>query len=188
MLQSKSWSKICPFCVKNWSQSCVKNWSKCFRIFIVFLGMFQNTNSVTLCQNSVFFCKIVGISKRGFRKENCIFCFLSFCLFYVGEIETEKRKKNKQNGKRSQNPIKIVFFEVVIHRCEKSKNGFLAKLPDTICVRKGEKRAFSCTLSVLAKNLFWTKTVQIRKHYKNSGFGRNCPKPKMTPFSEKGVF
>ena len=26
------------------------------------------------------------------------------------------------------------------------------KLPDTICVKKGEKRAFSCTLSVLAKN------------------------------------
>ena len=28
---------------------------------------------------------------------------------------------------------------------------FEQKLPDTICVRKGEKRVFSCTLSVLAK-------------------------------------
>ena len=27
---------------------------------------------------------------------------------------------------------------------------FQQKLPDTICVRKGEKRAFWCTLSVLA--------------------------------------
>ena len=34
---------------------------------------------------------------------------------------------------------------------------FLQKLPDTICVRKGEKRAFSCTLSVLAKKCFGPK-------------------------------
>ena len=48
-------------------------------------------------------------------------------------------KKKKPTWKRAQNPIKIVFFEVVIQKCEKYK-----KLPDTICVRKGEKRAFSC--------------------------------------------
>ena len=34
---------------------------------------------------------------------------------------------------------------------------FKQKLPDTICVRKGEKRAFSCTLSVLAKMFFGPK-------------------------------
>ena len=35
------------------------------------------------------------------------------------------------------------------------KVDFLQKLADTICVRKGEKkRAFSCTLSVLAKKFF----------------------------------
>ena len=45
------------FRVKNWSKLKVKNWSKfftAFHIFVVFLGMFINTNSVTLCQNSVF--------------------------------------------------------------------------------------------------------------------------------------
>ena len=35
---------------------------------------------------------------------------------------------------------------------------------------------------------FWPKTVQTRKHYKNSGFNGNCPKPKMTPFFGKKVF
>ena len=39
----------------------------------------------------------------------------------------------------------------------------LQKLPDTICVRKEEQQAFSGTLSVLAKNCFWTKTVKTRK-------------------------
>ena len=34
---------------------------------------------------------------------------------------------------------------------------FSKKLPHTICVRKGEKRAFSCTLSVLAKIFFGPK-------------------------------
>ena len=65
---------------------------------------------------------------------------------------------------------------------------FLQKLPDTICVGKGEKRAFSCTLSVLAKKCFGPKAVYTGKNYKNSGFSGNCPKPKMTPFLEKGVF
>ena len=54
-----------------------------------FLGIFENTNSVTLCQNSVFFCKILGMSKMRYSKRSC--------LFYVGETETEKRKK--ENGK-----------------------------------------------------------------------------------------
>ena len=55
------------------------------------LEMFRNTNSATVCQNCVF-AKLSGSQKWGFRKENCIYCF---CLFYVGEIETEKRETNK---------------------------------------------------------------------------------------------
>ena len=54
-----------------------------------------------------------------------------------------------------------------------------------------KKRAFSCTLSVLAKISFGTKTVQSRKHYKNRGFKGNCKKKKktkMTPFLGKRVF
>ena len=33
----------------------------------------------------------------------------------------------------------------------------LQKFPDTICVRKGEKSAFSCTLSVFSKNFLGPK-------------------------------
>ena len=51
-----------------------------------------------------------------------------------------------------------------------------------------KNRAFSCTLSVLAKKFFGPKTVQTRKNYKNSGFSGNCPKAKMTPFFGKKVF
>ena len=54
---------------------------------------------------------------------------------------------------KAKKPYDNRFFKVVIQQCEKSKKGFLAKLTDTICVRKGEKRAFPCTLSVLA-NVF----------------------------------
>ena len=54
-----------------------------------------------------------------------------------------------------------------------------------MCVRKGEKSASSCTLSVLAKNVFCPKTVQTNT-IKNSGFSGNCLKPKMTPFFENG--
>ena len=52
--------------VKNWSKSSVKNWSKFFLLFfpsfIVFLGIFRNTNSATVCQNSVF-AKFGGCQK-----------------------------------------------------------------------------------------------------------------------------
>ena len=58
----------------------------------------------------------------------------------------------------------------------------------TLFVSGREKRAFSCTLSVLAKKIFGPKTGQTRKNYKNSGFSGNCPKAKMTPFFLKKVF
>ena len=80
---------------------------------------------------------------------------------------------------------------MVIQKCEKSKkNWIFCKnwLTLFVSVREKKKRAFSCTLSVLAKNFFGPKTVQTRKNYKNSGFSGNCPKPKMTPFFGKGCF
>ena len=52
---------------------------------------------------------------------------------------------------KGQNPIKIVFLKVVIQKMREMKKWIFQKLLDTICVRKG--------LSVLAKNVFWTKTV-----------------------------
>ena len=78
---------------------------------------------------------------------------------------------------------------MVIQKCEKLKMDFFCKNWLTIFVSGREKkRAFSCTQSVLAKTFFGTKTMQTRKHYKNRGFSGNWPKPKMTPFFEKGVF
>ena len=55
------------FKVKNWSKFKVKNWSKFFfslffPSFIVFLGIFRNTNSATVCQNSVL-AKFGGCQK-----------------------------------------------------------------------------------------------------------------------------
>ena len=122
------------------------------------------------------------MSKWGFRKENCIFRFF---LFYVGKIETEKRKKKWIKAKKT---YKNRFFKVVIQKCEKAKKWIFSKNCLTLFVSGREKkRAFSCALSVLA-NFFWTKTVQTRKNYKNSGFSGNCPKPKMTPFLWKRCF
>ena len=68
------------------------------------------------------------------------------------------------------------------------KNGFFQKLPDTICVRKGEKR-ISCTLSVLAQKIVWPKTVETMETLsKNSGwFQRKLPQTKNVTFFEKGV-
>ena len=61
--------------------------------FEVFLGIFRNTNSVTMCQNSVF-AKFWVIKNEVFEKK------IAFFLLYVGEIETEKRKK-KENTKKT---------------------------------------------------------------------------------------
>ena len=61
---------------------------------------------------------------------------------------------------KAKKPYKIVFLRWSSKNVQNpQKMDFLQKLPDTICVRKGEKRAFSCTLSVLAKKVFGPKTV-----------------------------
>ena len=54
--------------------------------------------------------------------------------------------------------MKIGFFKVVIQKCEKAKKWIFSKNCLTLFVsRREKKRAFSCTLSVLAKTVFWTK-------------------------------
>ena len=68
------------------------------------------------------------------------------------------------------------------------KMDFLQNLPDTICVRQGEKTRILVHTICFGQNFFWPKTVQTRKHYKNSGFSGNCPKPKMTLFFGKRCF
>ena len=101
------------------------------------------------------------MSKMRFSKRKLHFLFLSILCW-------RHRNRKKRKWKRPINPIKIVFFEVVMQKCEKSKiMDILQKLPDTICVRKGEKkRAFSCTLSVLAQNFLGPKQCKPGKTIK----------------------
>ena len=61
---------------------------------------------------------------------------------------------------KAKKPYKNKFFKVVIQKCEKSKTWIFSENCLTLFVSGREKkRAFSCTLSVLAKNFFWTKTA-----------------------------
>ena len=84
--------------VKNWSKSSVKNWSKfffaVFPSFIVFFWAFLETQIVQQCVKIVFFAKIGGCQKWGFRKENWIFLFFPFLCW-----RPRNRKRKKENGK-----------------------------------------------------------------------------------------
>ena len=68
------------------------------------------------------------------------------------------------------------------------KNGFLAKIAWHYLCQEGRKTRIFVHTICFGQNFFWPKKVQSRKNYKNSGFSGNWPKPKMTPFFEKGVF
>ena len=57
----------------------------------VFFGFFCNTNSVTVCQNSVF-AKFWVIKNEVFEKKIAFFVF----LFYVGKYKQKKEKKTKK--------------------------------------------------------------------------------------------
>ena len=158
-----------------------------FRLFYsVFFDFFCNTNSVTMCVKIVFLQNF-GLSKMRFSKRKMHFLFFSFLCW---KIQTEKRKR-KQKRENSKKPCKNrVFLRWSSKNVKNQKKWIFSKNCLTLFVsgRERKKRAFSCTLSVLAKFLFWTKTVQSRKHYKNRGFSGNCQKAKMTPFFSKRCF
>ena len=154
-----------------------------FPIFIVFWGIFRNTNSATVCQSSVF-AKFGGCQKWGFRKENCIFCF---SFFYVGKIETEKRQKKKME--KAKKPNKNCFFKGGHQIMWKSKKMIFSKNCMTLFVSGREKkRAFSCTLSVLAKNFFGPKQCKSGKTIKIVVSAEITQNQKWHLFFEKGVF
>ena len=85
--------------------------------------MFRNTNSVTLCQNSVFFffAKLSGCQNEVFEKK---FAFCVFLFLYVGEMETEKKTTRMEKAKKNN---KNRVFKVVIQKCEKSKKRLFSK-------------------------------------------------------------
>ena len=79
-----------------------------------------------------------------------------FFPFYVGVIETEKEKEKMEKAKTT---YKNCVFKVVIQKCEKSKKWIFKNCLTLFASGREKKRAFSCALSVLAKNLFGPKTV-----------------------------
>ena len=137
-----------------------------------------------MCQNSVF-AKFWVIKNEVFEKKIAFFVFFFFML-----ENTNRKKKKKQKRENSKKPYKNrVFLRWSSKNVKNQKKWIFSKNCLTLFVSGREKkRAFSCTLSVLAKIFFWTKTVQSRKHYKNRGFSGNCQKAKMTPFFWKRCF
>ena len=98
-----------------------------------------------------------------FLKRNLHFCFF---LFYVGEIETEKRKQIA--WKRLKNPIKIVLFKVVIQKYEKSKKMDFCKTCLTLLVSGREKKRIFVHTICFGQTIFWDqkqckpgKTIKI---------------------------
>ena len=147
--------------------------------FIVCLGIFRNTDSVTVCQNSVF-ANFWVIKNEVFEKK------IAFFLFYVGEIDTKKEKMKMEKTKKT---YKNRVFKVVIQKCEQLKKvGFLPKIAWHYLCQEGRRktRIFVHTIC-FGQNLSWTKTVQSRKYNKNRGFSGNCKKQNDTFFG-KGCF
>ena len=72
------------------------------------------------CVKIVFLQNLGDVKNEVFEKK------IAFFLFYVGKIETEKRKKRK--WKRPKNPIKIGFLRWSSKNVKEQKKGFLAKI------------------------------------------------------------
>ena len=126
----------------------------------------------------------IYLSRMRFSKRKLHFLF----FFYVGEKETKKKEK-KENGKDQKNPIKIVFFKVVIQTCEKSKNGFLAKIAWHYLCQEGRRktRIFVHTIC-FGQNFFWPKQCKAGNTIK-IGVSAEIAKNKIWHlFLEKGVF
>ena len=147
--------------------------------------MFLNTNSVNLCQNSIF-AKLSGCQKWCFRKEKSHFIILSILCF------CKKNKKRKQlNGRRPQKPIKLMFLRCSSKTEKNEKNGCFNKTCLTLFVSGREKKNahFRAHYLFWSKNLFWDHNSENQeKLITNCGFSGNCPKPKMTPFFGKRCF
>ena len=72
----------------------------------MFFGIFRNTNSVTVCQSSVFENFWV-IKNEVFEKKIAFFCFFPFLCW---RNRNRKKKKKERKWKRPKNPINIGFL------------------------------------------------------------------------------
>ena len=147
----------------------------------MFWGIFRNTNSVTVCQNSAF-AKLWVIKNEVFEKKIAFFVFSFLCW----------RNRNKKiKWKRPKNPIKIGFFFFFGWSSKNVKNQkkriFSRKCLTLFVSGREKKRAFSCTLSVLAKMFFGPKQCKAGNTIK-IGVSAEIAKNKMTSFFGKGCF
>ena len=139
------------FKVENWSKLKVKYWSKflftVFPVFIVFFGVCSKTQIVSLCAKIVFSRNCLGVKNEVFKYKSAFFGFVFVMLLQ------EKQTKNTKKMETAQKPIKIVFLRWLSKNekriIQKMFFFFLQKMPDTICVRKGEKLYFR------SHYLFW---------------------------------
>ena len=136
-----------------------------------------------MCQNSVL-QNLGDVKNEVFEKKIACFVFPFLCW---------KNWNKKRKWKRPKKPIKIgVFKRVVIQKCEKKqklKNGFFAKIAWHHFGQEGRKNAHFRAHYLFWPNIFLDQnSVNQEKLKKKSGFSGNCPKPKMTPFFENGVF
>ena len=107
--------------------------------------------------------------------------FLVCSKLQIVSIERQTDKSKKTRWKKAKK-IKRVFFRRFHQKMRKmEKCWFVAKIAKHNSAWKGEKTAFSCTLSVSARNFLGPRQPKTRKYYKNRGFSGNCLKPKMTP-------
>ena len=170
--------------VKNWSKSSVKNWSKFFftvfpQFLQCFLG-FLKTQIVSHCAKIVFLQNFGDVKKEVFEKKIAFFIFVFLCW------RNRNRKKKKKKMEKAKNPIKIVFFEVAMQKCEKMD--FLQNcLTQFVSGRERKNAHFR------AHYLFWPKNVLGPKQCKpgktikivvSAEIGQN---QKWHLFFEKGV-
>ena len=87
------------------------------------------------CAKIVFLQKFGDVKKEVFEKKLAFFVFF---VSYVGEIETDK--KTKQKWKRPKKTIKIVFFSGGHPKCEKCKERIFGRNCLTLFVSGREKK------------------------------------------------
>ena len=88
-----------------------------------------------------------------FSKRKLHFLFLSFLCWR----NRNRKKTNKME--KAKKPYKISFLRWSSKNVKKQKMDFSKNWLTLFVSGREKKRAFSCTLSVLAQNVFWTKTV-----------------------------
>ena len=103
------------------------------------------------CVKIVFLQNFGNVKNEVFEKKIAFFVFSFFML----EIEKQKRQKKKKREKAKKPYKNRVFLRWLSKNMKNQKKGFfLQKLPDTICVRKGEKRAFFVHTICFGQNFF----------------------------------